>query len=116
MYLCIPCLHLNKVVFFPIKKKIPLNFNVITGYQKQILVGICANSLVNCLSFFSQDKGITVFQKKENRGQEVQKRIMLQDSATAQEVLKALDEACTSHQQHTLVRQKSEKFIKQFSN
>ncbi|XP_077329347.1 intermembrane lipid transfer protein VPS13C isoform X3 [Lithobates pipiens] len=70
----------------------------------------------NALTLSVKDKGITVFQKKENRGQEVQKRIMLQDSATAQEVLKALDEACSSHQQHTLVRQKSEKFIKQFSN
>ncbi|CAI9549567.1 unnamed protein product [Staurois parvus] len=70
----------------------------------------------NALILSVKDKSSAVFQKKENRGQEVQKRVLLQNSATAQEVLKALDEAWTACQQHTLVRQTSGRFINQFSN
>nr|DBA31558.1 TPA: hypothetical protein GDO54_007385 [Pyxicephalus adspersus] len=70
----------------------------------------------NILILSVKDQSLVVFQKKENKSQEVQKRITLPNSANAQEVLKAVDEARTTRQQQTLVRKKSERFIKQFSN
>ncbi|KAM5127220.1 intermembrane lipid transfer protein VPS13C-like [Mantella aurantiaca] len=66
------------------------------------------------LTLSVKDKSLIVFQKKEN--QEVQRRITLQNNDAAQEVLAVLDEARISRRQQTLVRQKSERFIKQFSN
>ncbi|XP_063782573.1 intermembrane lipid transfer protein VPS13C isoform X2 [Pseudophryne corroboree] len=70
----------------------------------------------NVLTLSVKDHSMSVFQKKEKAIQEVKKRITLQNSANAQEVLKALDEARSACQQRTLVLQKSEKFIKQYSN
>ncbi|XP_069836922.1 intermembrane lipid transfer protein VPS13C isoform X1 [Dendropsophus ebraccatus] len=69
----------------------------------------------NILTLFVKDQSLKVFQKKEDGRHEV-KKVALHSSADAKEVLKALDEARTSHQQHTLVRQKSEKFIKEYSS
>ncbi|XP_075713818.1 intermembrane lipid transfer protein VPS13C isoform X2 [Rhinoderma darwinii] len=70
----------------------------------------------NILNLFVKDQSLIVFQKKENVIHEVKKTVTLQSSTSAQEVLKALDEARTTHQQHALVRQKSERFIKQYSS
>ncbi|XP_068131864.1 intermembrane lipid transfer protein VPS13C isoform X2 [Hyperolius riggenbachi] len=67
----------------------------------------------NVLTLSVKDQGL--FQKKENASK-IQKRIALQSNASAKEILKALDEARSTHQQQTLVRQKSERFIKQYSN
>ncbi|XP_066448424.1 intermembrane lipid transfer protein VPS13C isoform X2 [Eleutherodactylus coqui] len=69
----------------------------------------------NVLNLFVKDQGLLVFQKKEN-SHVVKKIVTLQSSAAAKGVLKALDEARTTRQQHTLVRQKSEKFIQQYSS
>lgn len=70
----------------------------------------------NVLNLFVKDQSLKVFQKKENGSHEVKKRVALQSSAVAKEVLKALDEARTTRQQQTLVRQKSERFIQQYSS
>ncbi|XP_044135757.1 vacuolar protein sorting-associated protein 13C isoform X2 [Bufo gargarizans] len=70
----------------------------------------------NVLNLYVKDHSLIVFQKRENGNHEVKKRITLPSNATAQEVLKALDEARTSRHQQTLVRQKSERFIKQYSS
>ncbi|XP_073508834.1 intermembrane lipid transfer protein VPS13C isoform X3 [Phyllobates terribilis] len=66
----------------------------------------------NTLNLFVKDHSLTVFQKKENVSPEIRKRVILQSNSSAQEVLRALDEARTTRQQQTLVRQKSERFIK----
>ncbi|KAM4036143.1 intermembrane lipid transfer protein VPS13C isoform 3-T3 [Anomaloglossus baeobatrachus] len=70
----------------------------------------------NTLNLFVKDHSLLVFQKKEIRSPEVRKKVILQSNFAAQEVLKALDEARTSRQQQTLVRQKSERFIKTYSS
>ncbi|XP_056428779.1 intermembrane lipid transfer protein VPS13C isoform X2 [Hyla sarda] len=69
----------------------------------------------NVLKLFVKDHSLKVFQKKEDGIYEV-KNVAFQSNAAAQMVLRALDAARTSRQQHTLVRQKSEKFIKQYSS
>ncbi|XP_073435523.1 intermembrane lipid transfer protein VPS13C isoform X2 [Dendrobates tinctorius] len=70
----------------------------------------------NTLNLFVKDHGLVVFQKKENVCPEIRKRVILQSNSSAQEVLKALDEARTTRQQQTLVRQKSERFLKKYSS
>ncbi|XP_075064457.1 intermembrane lipid transfer protein VPS13C isoform X2 [Mixophyes fleayi] len=70
----------------------------------------------NILTLSLKDHSPSIFQKKEHASQAVKKSITLQNGDVAQEVLKALDEARAACQQHTLVRQKSERFIKQYSN
>ncbi|KAM4748951.1 intermembrane lipid transfer protein VPS13C [Rhinophrynus dorsalis] len=69
----------------------------------------------NILNLFVRDQGLLVFQKKENSSQESLKRIPLQNNFSAQAVLKAIDEAHSRRQQHTLVRQKSDRFIKKYT-
>ncbi|KAM8974085.1 intermembrane lipid transfer protein VPS13C isoform 2-T2 [Pelodytes ibericus] len=68
----------------------------------------------NVLTLFVKDHSI--FHKKEAASQEILKRIPLQDKAAAQKVLDAIDEARATRQQHTLVRQRSERFIKQYQS
>ncbi|XP_053320973.1 intermembrane lipid transfer protein VPS13C isoform X2 [Spea bombifrons] len=66
----------------------------------------------NILTLFVKDHSI--FHKKDAANQEIQKRIPLQDKVVAQKVLNAIDEACATRKQQTLVRQKSERFIQQY--
>ncbi|KAM3927460.1 intermembrane lipid transfer protein VPS13C isoform 2-T2 [Leptodactylus fuscus] len=68
----------------------------------------------NVLNLFLKDQSLMVFQKKETSSPGFKKTITFCSSVAAQEVLKALDEARTTRQQQTLVRQKSERFIKQY--
>ncbi|KAG8576312.1 hypothetical protein GDO81_009827 [Engystomops pustulosus] len=70
----------------------------------------------NVLNLFVKDQSLIVFQKKEHSSHGVKKIITFNSNTAAQEVLKALDEARTTRQQQTLVRQKSERFINQYSN
>ncbi|XP_053575277.1 LOW QUALITY PROTEIN: intermembrane lipid transfer protein VPS13C [Bombina bombina] len=68
----------------------------------------------NILNLFVKDQGLLVFHKKDSSIQESQKRIQLLDSLAAREVLKAIDDAQATMQQHVLVRQKSERFNQQY--
>lgn len=67
------------------------------------------------LHFFVKDQGLSVFQKKDSAVQEFLKKVQLPDESTAKTVNKAIDEAQTTRQQKKLVKQKSIRFIKQYT-
>ncbi|XP_078536950.1 intermembrane lipid transfer protein VPS13C isoform X2 [Lissotriton helveticus] len=67
------------------------------------------------LHFFVKDQGLSVFHKKDSPVQECLKNVQLPDESTAKTVNKAIDEAQTTSQQKKLVKQKSVRFIKQYT-
>ncbi|XP_018108372.1 vacuolar protein sorting-associated protein 13C isoform X2 [Xenopus laevis] len=68
----------------------------------------------NILKLFVKNQ--VLFQKKENADEESTKIVPLHNNSTAEAVLKAIDEACSRRRQNTLVRTKSERFIKELSS
>ncbi|XP_029431385.1 vacuolar protein sorting-associated protein 13C isoform X2 [Rhinatrema bivittatum] len=63
-----------------------------------------------------KDHGPLVFQKKDSANQGYLKKVQLQDSCTAKMMCNAIDEAQLTRQQQKLVKQKSVRFIKQYSS
>ncbi|XP_026537812.1 vacuolar protein sorting-associated protein 13C [Notechis scutatus] len=61
----------------------------------------------NLLQLFVKDKGMLPFPKKESSGQELIKKIRLQDAAAAKRMCQAINVAGASWHQHTLVKQAS---------
>ncbi|XP_030044282.1 intermembrane lipid transfer protein VPS13C [Microcaecilia unicolor] len=67
------------------------------------------------LNLYVKDHGPLVFQKKESAGQGYLKKVHLQSANTAKMVCNAIDDAQSLRQQQKLVKQKSVRFIKQYS-
>ncbi|ETE73059.1 Vacuolar protein sorting-associated protein 13C, partial [Ophiophagus hannah] len=61
----------------------------------------------NLLQLFVKDKGILPFPKKESSGQELIKKIRLQDAAAAKRMCQAINVAGANRHQQTLVKQAS---------
>nr|XP_033776023.1 vacuolar protein sorting-associated protein 13C isoform X2 [Geotrypetes seraphini] len=68
------------------------------------------------LNLYVKNHGPLVFQKKESAGQGYLKKIQLQNTDAAKMVCNAIDVAQSKRQQQKLVKQKSLRFIKQYSS